>query len=77
LREQRPLLDALARLLLDQETVERDALQALVRAHATRSVSGRPAADDAAAPSATGARVLSSPGGRDDAQAQARTQSGR
>ena len=77
LREQRPLLDALARLLLDQETVERDALQALVRAHAMRPASGRPAADDAAAPTATGARVLSSPGGRDDAQAQARTLSGR
>jgi cell division protease FtsH len=77
LREQRPLLDALARLLLDQETVERDALQALVRAHAARPVSGKPAADAAVAPSATGARVLPSPGGRDDAQAQARTPSGR
>ncbi|MCS0633859.1 ATP-dependent zinc metalloprotease FtsH [Telluria mixta] len=38
LREQRPLLDALARQLLDHETVERDALQALVRAHAVRPV---------------------------------------
>jgi cell division protease FtsH len=38
LREQRPLLDALARQLLDHETVERDALQALVRAHAARPV---------------------------------------
>jgi cell division protease FtsH len=40
LREQRALLDALARQLLEHETVERDALQALVRAHA----SGAPAA---------------------------------
>jgi cell division protease FtsH len=40
LREQRPLLDALARQLLDHETVERDALQALVRAHAVRPVVG-------------------------------------
>ena len=40
LREQRPLLDALARQLLEHETVERDALQALVRAHAN----GAPAA---------------------------------
>jgi cell division protease FtsH len=37
LREQRPLLDALARQLLEHETVERDALQALVRAHAVRT----------------------------------------
>jgi cell division protease FtsH len=43
LHEQRPLLDALARLLLDHETVERDALQALVRAYAPRSASGKPA----------------------------------
>jgi cell division protease FtsH len=35
LREQRALLDALARQLLDHETVERDALQALVRAYAS------------------------------------------
>jgi cell division protease FtsH len=38
LREQRALLDALARQLLDHETVERDALQALVREHAARPV---------------------------------------
>jgi cell division protease FtsH len=37
LREQRALLDALARQLLDHETVERDALQALVREHAARA----------------------------------------
>jgi cell division protease FtsH len=35
--EQRTLLDALARQLLEHETVERDALQALVRAHAART----------------------------------------
>jgi cell division protease FtsH len=65
LREQRPLLDALARLLLDQETVERDALQALVRAHASQSVPGKPGADDATAQPAAGVRALPTPAGRD------------
>jgi cell division protease FtsH len=50
LREQRALLDALARQLLDHETVERDALQALVRAHAVdASAAGAPAAGAPAA----------------------------
>jgi cell division protease FtsH len=75
LREQRPLLDALARLLLDQETVERDALQALVRAHASQSVPGKLAADDATAQPVAGVRAFPSPAGR-DAQ-PARTPSGR
>ncbi|WP_322405254.1 ATP-dependent zinc metalloprotease FtsH [Massilia luteola] len=45
LREQRALLDALARQLLDHETVERDALQVLVRAHAVdAAAAGVPAA---------------------------------
>jgi len=41
--EQRALLDALARQLLDHETVERDALQALVRAHAVDAPAAGPA----------------------------------
>jgi cell division protease FtsH len=48
LTEQRALLDALARLLLDHETVERDELQALVRTHAARPA-GEPAAGTTAA----------------------------
>jgi cell division protease FtsH len=46
LREQRALLDALARQLLEHETVERDALQALVREHAAAPA---PATGDVAA----------------------------
>lgn len=64
LREQRALLDALARQLLDHETVERDALQALVRAHAVDvSAAGVPAAG-VPAPGTSAAHAVRSVAGR-------------
>jgi len=62
LREQRTLLDALARLLLEQETVERDALQALVRAHAGGARGPQPVAgEDMAQPDAAAQQVVLRP----------------
>jgi cell division protease FtsH len=62
LREQRPLLDALARLLLEQETVERDALQALVRAHAGGPRGPQPVAgEDMAQPESAAPQAMRRP----------------